>query len=222
MVNSRLVINVLFVVSALSSIVLEYLGIRQGYVFFKPFTTVLAIVLLFSAGGTSVPKFKSLMIAALVLCLVGDTLLLFESYFVFGLASFLLGHLLFIAAFIQLKGFYAHWISFFFLMAIGGGLFLWLKPDLGNLLVPVSCYIVVICVMAWQGIGLYTRDKSKPFLWIAIAVLLFMFSDSMIAVSKFKMPFAYASALILSTYWLSIGLLANAGYKLIYENKGLA
>jgi hypothetical protein len=49
--------------------------------------------------------------------------------------------------------------------------------------------------------------------------LLFMFSDSMIAVSKFKMPFAYASALILSTYWLSIGLLANAGYQIISEKK---
>ncbi|GLU43360.1 lysoplasmalogenase [Allomuricauda sp. NBRC 101325] len=220
MVNSRLVINVLFAVSALTSIVLEYLDIREGYVFFKPFTTFLAIVLLFSAGRTSVPKFKSLMLAALVLCLVGDTLLLFESYFVFGLASFLLGHLLFIAAFIQLKGFYAHWVSFFCLMAIGGGLFLWLKPDLGDLLVPVSCYILVICVMAWQGIGLYVRDKSKPFLWIAMAVLLFMFSDSMIAVSKFKMPFAYASALILSTYWLSVGLLANATYQILSENKG--
>ena len=122
--------------------------------------------------------------------------------------------LLFSKAFIGLKGFYFNWMSFFVFLAIGLILFLWLKPDLGNFLIPVGLYIVVILFMAWQGTGLFLKEKQSPYILIALAVVLFMFSDSMIAVNKFKSPFSLAGPIILSTYWLSIALIANATHKI--------
>jgi len=91
---------------------------------------------------------------------------------------------------------------------------------LGQFMVPVTVYVVVICFMAWQGIGLFLREKRKEFLWIGIAVLLFMFSDTMIAIAKFKTDFDYSSILILSTYWLSIGLIANAARRIVLKTDG--
>jgi uncharacterized membrane protein YhhN len=122
-------------------------------------------------------------------------------------------------AFIQHKGFWFHWISFVVLFVIGGVIFFWLKPDLGDFMIPVLFYVLVITSMAWQGIGLYLRDKGKAYLWMALAVLFFMLSDTMLAINKFKAPFDYASVLILGTYWLSVGLIANAAYNIALGKK---
>ena len=214
------IINMLIVVSAILAMIMELLGHRTVYLVLKPLTTILVISLLFVVPKSQHSRFKSIMLAALLFCLMGDILLMFPAYFVFGLAAFLMAHLLFAFGFINLKGFRSHWASFVTLYVIGGVLFFWLKPGLGQFMVPVTVYVVVICFMAWQGIGLFLREKRKEFLWIGIAVLLFMFSDTMIAIAKFKTDFDYSSILILSTYWLSIGLIANAARRIVLKTDG--
>ncbi|MHA7829756.1 MAG: lysoplasmalogenase [Flagellimonas sp.] len=218
-VNITRVTNLLIVISAILAILMEFLGNRTVYMVLKPLTTILVTTLLFFQTNKN-SKFKRLMIAALLFCLLGDILLLFPAYFVFGLAAFLVAHILFTIGFINLKGFHPHWISFLILYAIGTSLFLWLKPGLGDFMNPIGGYVVVICFMAWQGIGLFLKEKRQEFAWIAIAVLLFMFSDTMIAMSKFKTDFDYSSIVILSTYWLSIGLIANAARRIILKQNG--
>ena len=212
-------INVLIAVSAVLAITTEALGHTSAYMLLKPLTTILVTSLVVLAAQTRQSKFKTLMVLAFLFCLLGDILLLFPAYFVYGLAAFLVAHLLFATSFVQLKGFQTHWISFLALYGIGISLFLWLKPSLGDFMVPVGVYVLVICFMAWQGIGLFLKEKSKPFVWIAVAVLLFMFSDTMIAIAKFKADFAYSSVVILSTYWLSIGLIANAARRIILSSQ---
>lgn len=212
-------INLVSLVLAILAMCTEYLGHRMAYVFLKPLTTISILsLLLFIPRGLST-KFTKLILVALVFCLLGDVLLLDPAYFVFGLVAFLLAHLLFIVAFIQHKGFWFHWISFVVLFVIGGVIFFWLKPDLGDFMIPVLFYVLVITSMAWQGIGLYLRDKGKAYLWIALAVLFFMLSDTMLAINKFKTPFDQASVLILGTYWLSVGLIANAAYNIALGKK---
>lgn len=207
-------INVVALVSACVAIYFESAGNRAIYMLLKPLTTILIMSLLFFAQGNQLSKFKSLMMAAFSFCLLGDILLLFDAYFVYGLAAFLMGHILFASGFIKLKGFYFHPVATVGIFAVGTFLFFWLRPDLGAFMVPVALYVFVICFMATQGVGLYMRDKSKVFGSIAMAVLLFMLSDTLIAIAKFKAPFAYSSLLILGTYWLSIGLIANATYSI--------
>ena len=211
-------INMLSVVSACIAIYLESCG-HNLYALFKPLTTVLIISLPFFTPQNEYSKFKLIMLFAFGFCLFGDILLLNPSYFVFGLIAFLLAHLLFIIGFMQHKGFRFDAVSFVTLFAVGGAIFLWLKPDLGEFMLPVLVYVLVITFMAWQGIGLYLRDKGKAYAWIALAVLLFMTSDTLLAINKFKEPFAYASLLILGTYWLSIGLLANATFTIVWSDK---
>ncbi|MBO0321129.1 lysoplasmalogenase [Muricauda sp. CAU 1633] len=211
-------INLLSAVSACIAIYLDFTG-HNLYLLFKPLTTILIVSLLFFAPKQGHPKFKLIMMVAFGFCLLGDILLLNPAYFVFGLIAFLLAHILFIVGFIKHKNFQFHWGSFVLLFAIGGFIFFWLKPDLGDFMIPVLIYVLVITCMAWQGIGLFLRDKGKAYSWIALAVILFMLSDTMLAVNKFKAPFAYSSVLILGTYWLSIGLLANATFKIVWDSK---
>ena len=112
-------------------------------------------------------------------------------------------------------GFYKNWIAFLVLFGIAGVLFYWLRPDLGDLLLPVSIYVLIITFMAWQGVGLYMRKRNNAHALLAMAVLFFMLSDTFLAIAKFQAPFYLSGPLILASYWLSIGLVANATRKII-------
>ncbi|MEZ4809714.1 MAG: lysoplasmalogenase [Allomuricauda sp.] len=212
-------LNVVAFVSACLAMYLEFVGQRALYIVFKPLTTILIMSLLFFVPGGGPSRFRNIVLTALAFCLLGDILLLWEGYFVLGLASFLLAHLLFATGFIQLGGFRFHWISFLALLTIGGGLFLWLRPDLGNFLMPVTAYIIVIVFMAMQGVNLFLKNKKRAYAMIALAVLLFMFSDTMIAIDKFKSPFHWSGPIILGTYWLSIALIAHATFQIVSDRE---
>jgi uncharacterized membrane protein YhhN len=217
--KTRRVINMLSFISACLAIYFDSVGDKNLFSLFKPLTTILILSLLFFAHGGELAKYKNLIIVALVCCLLGDVFLLKDSCFVLGLGSFLIGHLLFASAFIKLEGFHFHWVSLLIFLAIGGGISFWLRPDLGDFELPVTVYIIVIIFMAWQGSGLFLRQKRHAYLLIALAVLLFMFSDTMIVINKFKSPFSLSGLVILSTYWLSISLIANASCLLLKKKE---
>lgn len=209
-VKTKWTINILILVSACLAI---YFGMyNDGYLFmvFKPLTTILVIALLFFTPKKSNVQLGRMVTIALVFCLLGDILLLFKDYFLLGLVAFLVAHVLFTVSFVLYKGFYKNWISFLLLFGIAGALFVWLRPGLGDLLLPVFIYVLVITFMAWQGVGLYFREMNNAHAWMAMGVLFFMFSDTLLAIAKFKTPFYLSGALILATYWMSISFIANA------------
>ncbi len=137
---------------------------------------------------------------ALALSALGDLLLALknqERFFVLGLASFLLAHVAYVAAFVP----YTDVPDGGALVAIigvvaGAGLFLRvLIPRLGKVTVPVLCYFTVI--MAMVAAALTVREAS----WILGAgVVLFALSDSLIAVRKFLQPFARINEAVWVTY----------------------
>ncbi|NAY91817.1 lysoplasmalogenase [Muricauda sp. JGD-17] len=206
----------------LSGVLAIYFELRDNtslFTVFKPLTTIIILSLLFLAPKNGDIKLRNTVLAALIFCLMGDILLLWETYFVLGLASFLMAHIFFTTAFIRLEGFQFKGLSLFVLLAIGLGVFFWLKPDLEKLLLPVGIYILVIVFMAWQGTSLYFARNKKNYARIGIAVLLFMFSDTLIAIDKFKVPFRWSGPVILGTYWVSIGLITNAMLNGVTQNK---
>jgi uncharacterized membrane protein YhhN len=217
--TKRGVINILIVVSACLAI---YFGLYEDktlFMFLKPLTTILVITLLLFASKNSNIQLGNRVTIALVFCLLGDILLLFEAYFLFGLVAFLIAHDLFSVAFVQYKGFDKNWLSFLILFGIAGVLFFWLKPGLGDLLLPVSVYVCIITFMAWQGVGLYLRERNNAHAWMAMAVLFFMLSDTLLAIAKFKTPFYLSGPLILATYWMSIAFIANATCQIVQKEK---
>ena len=202
------ILNALIFLSAGIAIFFDYQN-SSWFFLFKPLTTVL-VILIPVMTKTMDKMFRRLLIVALGFCLLGDVLLMKPDYFVYGLGAFLIAHLIFAKGFIGVQGFQGSQIVFLVLLLIGVGLYFWLYPDLGGLKYPVAAYVLVILFMVWQAIGLYLKNKTITGGLIALGALFFMFSDSLIAVDKFKNPFEFSGLLILSTYWLAITLIANS------------
>lgn len=71
------------------------------FIALKPLCTISILAYLLLFRNTAINSFSKRIGIGLFFCLVGDTFLLFESYFIWGLASFLVAHLIFLYAFIK-------------------------------------------------------------------------------------------------------------------------
>lgn len=137
---------------------------------------------------------------ALALSALGDYLLAAtdqQRFFVPGLASFLLAHVVFVITFLPLAS--APGLGQVVAMALAVGasglLLRRLLPRLGRLRMPVIAYFLVINAMICVAIA------SSSAGWVLGAgAVLFAFSDSLIAVRKFLTPFPGIHEAVWSTY----------------------
>jgi uncharacterized membrane protein YhhN len=156
---------------------------------------------------------SAIFIFALLFCWAGDVLLLFqgELFFIMGLISFLIGHVLYILCYRQfqysdkskeLLGPQKVRFSLPFIL-IGTGLVVILFPVLGDLKIPVMIYALVLALMVINALLRYGRTSTKSFLFVFLGAILFMTSDSMLAINRFLHPFSTAGTLIMITYCLA-------------------
>ncbi|MFA5972748.1 MAG: lysoplasmalogenase [Lentimicrobiaceae bacterium] len=198
-------------VSAILAIVFRQRENIKMFSVFKPLTTgliILIAIIIFTKHSSS---YSAITIAALVFSLVGDVFLINMKYFLQGLSSFLIAHICFTIGFASLYGFNWNIIPLVVLASISGVYYFYLRKDLKKYSIPVLVYITVIVVMNWQAIGLVINNSEFIFYGIAIASILFSFSDSILAYNKFKKPFKIAEILILSSYWIAIFIFSIAG-----------
>lgn len=198
-------------ISAMVSVYCQLNQLDGLYIVFKPLTTILIIATLLIWGNWRVPRYLVTLLLALVACLLGDVFLLNDDYFIYGIVAFLIGHLLFCYAFVSLGGFKFYLTPLFILVGVALSFYLYLLPSLGSFAVPVAIYNSVIVLMAWQGVNLLIWNKSFFTGCIAMAAVLFMISDSVIAIDKFIVPFSWSSTIVLPLYWLSITMLSYSG-----------
>lgn len=205
---NKLLLPCIILITACWAIIAREQGNFAYFQVLKPLTTILIISMALMSANQENKIYNKYLLIALCFCLAGDILLLKEQYFVFGLAAFLIAHIVFIYAFSTVYGFSRNYKPLIVLMAVCVPYFFYLKTGLGALLVPVAVYLAAIMTMGWQAIALYLKDRQTAFLFIAIAAILFMLSDSLLAFDKFVKPFPWAGILILFTYWLAIFTLA--------------
>ncbi len=181
---------------------------EQAFFFFKSVTTILIISYALLALNGLEDRRALLVIAGLGFALLGDVFLLYPKRFVLGLASFLVTHLCYSVAFFT--GFSTTGIVFIALpLAIYAvGLYLFLFPKLSSLKLPVSLYMLAIMLMVYQAAERYLALKDEASLIAFIGTILFLVSDSILAINKFKRPFKQADALVLATYYAAQWLIA--------------
>ena len=180
-------------------------GRHRAFFVLKPLTTLLVL----GAAATATqadPAYRGWICAALMLSMCGDVALMFpgNGAFVAGLGSFLVAHALFVWAFLM-NGGHAMPPMWAALPVLGAGVFfVWLLPRTGPLRVTVIVYAVALVGMTLTAAarGEVRADTSGAL--AAAGALLFVFSDSALAVRQFNGPYPRAQALILSTYWLAI------------------
>ncbi|MEO6550346.1 MAG: lysoplasmalogenase [Ferruginibacter sp.] len=140
---------------------------------------------------------------------VGDIFLLLENYnslfFIAGLVSFLLTHLCYIIYFLSIKNGLPSLLKsapFYCILVIGYGIGLvWLLYDhLGVLKIPVMIYAAIICSMLLCSIHIYLKAGAPANCYYVAGALLFVLSDSLLAINKFFEPIPLAGIWVMLSY----------------------
>lgn len=155
-------------------------------------------------------RFAKRIFIGLVFGLFGDCFLMFlevdPSFFMFGLASFLIGHLAYISAFyLDYKWHPSIEKKYTRIALVVFGLFclsfcLYLRPHLNEMKIPVMIYAFVISCMGVMAVNRMGRVNTLSFNLIFWGAILFIVSDSILAFNKFVFPFEFAGIPIMITY----------------------
>lgn len=158
-------------------------------------------------------RLNILMLAGLLFSWAGDIVLQFS--FVPGLAFFLMAHVMYLSAFFLTPGGNIIFTSRFYLLIpillFGAVLVYYLYGDLGDMRLPVMIYAIVILTMLTGAINRLLKVNRISYSLVLAGAILFVLSDSAIAVNKFSWDFNYSGVVIMSTY-LAAQYLITLGY----------
>ena len=206
-----ILLSVLIALSAGMTIRAVYRDAPQQEYVFKPLTTALIIVVALVANDPVSARYQSLIVAGLVASLIGDVALMLpdDRWFLYGLLSFLGAHLLYIAAFNLARDGNAAWYYVVPFAAYALVMVIWLWPHLGSMRAPVLFYIGVIMIMAWQAANRWLAGRAFDGTLLAlVGAYLFVASDSVLAVERFRGTWRSAPFWVLSTYFAAQWLIA--------------
>jgi len=191
-------------------IVARHVGLPRLAGLLKPLPVAVFALMVWQGPSLDGP-YSTLVVAGLVCSMVGDVCLLEPDRFVFGLASFLVAHLFYLAAFAsgrQAGGPSAAALAPF--LGVAGLLIAVLWRRAGTLRWPVAAYVAVISAMGWQAArraGAPMTPEPSGILALAGA-LLFMTSDGLLAFGRFVRPFRAGDAGVMVTYYGAQALIA--------------
>jgi uncharacterized membrane protein YhhN len=138
--------------------------------------------------------------------------------FIPGLVCFLLAHVMYFTVFYITPGesvVLSKRVYFVIpVLLYGTGLVYYLYDDLAVMRIPVIIYSVVILTMLTGAINRLEKVNRVSFYLVLTGAILFVISDSVIAIDKFTRHFEYSSIVIMSTYVIAQYLIVS-GY--IYQ-----
>ena len=150
----------------------------------------------------------ALLCAGFLLSMAGDISLSFkgDKFFIGGLVSFLLAHVVYIVTFTQGSVWSMDKVWLLGILAVFGVVMvIALTPHLGPMKIPVYVYVSVILTMDTMAV---LRGGSN---WILIAgALTFTVSDTVLALDKFRKPIPGAQYWIMTTYYAGQALICLA------------
>ena len=203
------VVTLLVVVSAAVDVRAARRGPRWEVYVFKPLTTALLLALALAAPPQGAARYQLAVAVGLALSLVGDVFLMLPGdRFAPGLCSFLLAHLAYLVAFAADVPLAAAPVLFAPFALFGLAILALLWRGLGRLRVPVALYVLVIVSMAGQAVGRAWLLRNPAATLAASGAALFVVSDTLLSVNRFRQPFPSAQTLILGSYFLAQWLIA--------------
>jgi len=168
---------------------------------FKPFI-LLSLLFLYSSSVLVRNKWY---VIALIFSFFGDVFLLYsgQSLFIMGLVSFLLAHFIFISivlkriqktSFLKIISSVIPFLVVFILLIFG------LKESLNEMLLPVIIYGLTISTFGIVSLVDFQNRKSQKSLFMLLGAMVFMISDSVLAINKFYNASHEFEIIIMFTY----------------------
>lgn len=153
-----------------------------------PRSAIKSLPLLAFALAAALSGASPWLVAGLAFSALGDLALSREgrAAFLYGLSAFALAHVLYIVLFLALSGqplwsaFSANPVPALSLVAFGAFAELWLIPHVGALRWPVRGYVLAITLMGLAAL-------TPPTGWITLGAVLFIASDTLLALRLFRL-----------------------------------
>lgn len=218
------ILSVLYFIAGFQYILSQYYPGAIPDVFVKALIIpILILILLYNISKENM-RMNILMFAGLIFSWAGDVTLEFAqssgNIFILGLAFFLLAHIMYFTVFVRTPGSNSILNKRMYLLLpvliYGSGLLIYLYDDLGEMKIPVVLYAMIILLMLTGAINRIEKVNRKSFWLVLAGAILFVLSDSSIAINKFSCHFESSSAVIMTTYIIAQFLIVK-GYLFQYR-----
>lgn len=167
----------------------------------KPLLMISLFFFYFQKVKQNLNTSDKIMLISLIFSCLGDTFLMFQGknsqFFLLGLGSFLLAQLAYCLVFSKegKRNFFKR--TPFVIYSIT--LFYFLKANIPkDFLLPIIVYTLAITWMGSQAVERQTNQKSYQF--VLIGAILFIISDSLIAINKFAFSIPLSGLWVMATY----------------------
>lgn len=204
------VASIVFLVVAITDVYAVITQNKTIEMIFKPLLmTSLAVVYL-----VSVKKPSFWLLSALFFSFWGDVFLLDKAnFFVFGLASFLVAHVVYIkitTSFLYKDSAVRILTSAIPFVLLFVGLLGLIYNNLGDMLLPVLVYGIAISTFGTAALLNYRQQKTTANTWLLLGAILFIASDSLIALNNFYISKPLFNIAIIVLYIVSQYLIVKA------------
>lgn len=182
-------------------------SLSQLHYFSKPLIIIALIVFFYKQSKHLNKSIRVITLLALMFSLIGDVLLMFvnksANFFMSGLVAFLIAHIMYISVFYKSRNKTANKLPIIVILLIyASGLFYFLIDGLGEMLIPVLLYLLVILTMATTAF-IRKRSNRDSYKLVFVGAVFFMISDSLLALNKFYEPLPFSNISIILTYALA-------------------
>ena len=187
----------------------ERAGARRRVYLLKPLTTFCILLIAALSPPPYRPGYHIPIVLGLFFSIWGDVFLMLpRDRFLAGLFSFLVALVCYLTAFINVAGFPDSPGVGLVLLGYAAYLLRRLWPHLGSYRVPVLVYALVL-LLVLAGAITQLIDAPAPRAWLAAAgALLFVSSDSWLALDRFETRAPRRQTLVLASYFAAQWLIA--------------
>jgi uncharacterized membrane protein YhhN len=198
---------------------IDFYGIYLEKQLMVNFAKPMLMITLFWYYYSNTKPLNKYFVLGLFFSFLGDLLLLGtgEVYFIFGLLFFLIAHVFYIIMVLRLiparkpKNFIMASVPFLLLFLILMNI---LFAGLGSMKIPVIIYAMTISFFGIVSLLLYLETKTKISLILLVGVLIFISSDTILALNLFYKTQSFYPLLIMMSYVLAQYLICRFVLKL--------
>jgi uncharacterized membrane protein YhhN len=217
--------HIFFFIILIADLIAVQLNYKIAEYIFKPLVIIWLLAYFILQLRAVRSNLKKWIIAALLFSWLGDVLLMLQDnnslFFLLGLSAFLVAHIFYILFFhfIRVKeNVKSRWwllliVALYYLILIG-----LLSPHLGGMKLPVRIYAIVISFMFMLAMHMSFIKYKNAGRWMMLGALLFVISDSVLAINKFYQSFEMAVIIVMLTYGLAQLFITEAATRYILRD----
>jgi uncharacterized membrane protein YhhN len=202
------IISLIYFLSCIIHLILQTQGAYLPSLAAKAIIIPLLMVFLISNNVNRKSRENLLIFGGLFFSWTGDVILELPEQnpgiFIAGLSSFLIAHVMYSILFLSTPGENSLLNKRFYLILpvviYEGILVTLLYRDMGNMRIPVIVYSIIIMTMLSAAINRIDKVNTRSYYMVLAGAILFVISDSAIALNKLSIEIRHSSILIMSTY----------------------